>query len=317
MENLLLIMPFFMGYQNMLQRTLQLRYNVTIVDGEKYDLQILEKYRNCSTVRWGMRKLFDWIKEKDQKNATEFSIKDVLYKTNELNDYYKVVLCINGAYVPNKVYEIIKANNPRARYIYYAWDDVKNLFKTSHINFFDEKYSYNINDCKRWRFSYLPMFVAEDEIEGHAVKDEYDISYIASAHSDRIEIANKLYEKYGKKYRLFIYLYNPQKTNEKFCHPSALLYEEYLNIMRKSKVIIDVPHISQTGPTTRIFDALLTKTKVITTNPYIKDYPVYSRNISIVDRKKMILDDEFIKRPYIETGHHPLTVSKWLERIGV
>lgn len=317
MENLLLIMPFFMGYQNMLQRTLQFRYNVTIVDSEKYDLQILEKYRNCSTVRWGMRKLFYWIKEKDQKNATEFSIKDVLYKTNEINDYYKVVLCINGAYVPNKVYEIIKANNPRARYIYYTWDDLKNLFKTSHIKFFDEKYSYNINDCKRRRFSYLPIFVAEDEIEGHAVKDEYDISFIASAHSDRIDIANKLYEKYGKKYRLFIYLYSPQKINEKFCHSSALSYEEYLNIMRKSKVIIDVPHISQTGPTTRIFDALLTKTKVITTNSYIKDYPVYSNNISIVDRKKMIFDDEFIKRPYIETDYHPLTVSKWLKRIGV
>lgn len=317
MENLLLIMPFFMGYQNMLQRTLQLRYNVTIVDSEKYDLQVLEKYRTCSTVRWGMRKLFYWIKEKDQKNATEFSMKDVLYKTNEINDYYKVVLCINGAYVPNKVYEIIKANNPRARYIYYTWDDLNNLFKTSHIKFFDEKYSYNINDCKRKRFSYLPMFVAEDEVEGHAVKDEYDISYIASAHSDRIDIANKLYEKYGEKYRLFIYLYSPQKTNEKFCHSSALSYEEYMNIMRKSKVIVDVPHISQTGPTTRLFDALLTKTKVITTNSYIKDYPVYSSNISIVDRRKLILDDEFIKRPYIETDYHPLTVSKWLKRIGV
>ena len=316
-KNLLLIMPFFMGYHNMLNTVLQLKYNVTLVNSELYDQDVLKTYYNCHTIRWGFRKCFPFIKKKEQENATKAFVDDFLMHIQKQKDYYQVVLCVNGAYISSKVYETIKRNNPKARYIYYAWDDLKNLFKTFHIKFFDEKYSYNINDCKRKRFSYLPMFVAEDEVEGHAVKDEYDISYIASAHSDRIDIANKLYEKYGEKYRLFIYLYSPQKTNEKFCHSSALSYEEYMNIMRKSKVILDVPHISQTGPTTRLFDALLTKTKVITTNSYIKDYPVYSSNISIVDRRKLILDDEFIKRPYIETDYHPLTVSKWLKRIGV
>lgn len=59
------------------------------------------------------------------------------------------------------------------------------------------------------------MFV-QNEIIGHEPEDLYDILFIGSAHSDRQKIADELYSKYGKEYRLFIYLYDPTHTNRQF-----------------------------------------------------------------------------------------------------
>ena len=219
-------------------------------------------------------------------------------------------------FLSDKFYQVVKERNPQARFIYYAWDDVKNLIKQSHIKFFNEKFAYNISECKKYNFSYCPMFV-QNEIVGHDSKDLYDILFIGSAHSDRQKIADELYSKYGKEYRLFIYLYDPTHTNGQFCHDQPLTYEKYIEYMRKSKVLIDVPQSTQEGPTTRSFDALLTKTKVVTVNPFIKEYPIYSDNILIVDRNNIVIDDAFINKPYIETGYQALAIPEWLKKFDL
>lgn len=316
MEKLLLIMPFFMGYEASIRRILQKKYKVTLVNSEQFDSEILEKYLKCSKFHWGIRHLVRIIREMDQEKAMH-SYGDCILKQIDLyQDAYNVILCINGAFLPNSFYRTIKKNNHEARFIYYAWDDLKNLFKTSHISLFDERYAYNITECQQYNMKYLPMFV-QSECQGHANKDCYDIAYIASAHSDRIKIATQLSERYQKKYKLFIYLYDPNHTNQKFCYQKPMEYEKYLEVMRNSAAVLDVPHISQKGPTTRVFDALLTKTKAITTNENIKLYPVYSENISIVSRDKIIIDENFMKQKYIETGYKALTIPEWLEKIGL
>lgn len=316
LERLLLLMPSFMGYEKSLQNQLKKKYEVTWLNCDQYDKEILKEYKKCSKFRWMLRKTSWAIKEHDQERAETKYLMQTLEKVNTEKDYYSIVFCINGSFLSNGFYQVIKERNPRARFIYYAWDDVKNLIKQSHIKFFDEKFAYNISECKKYDFSYCPMFV-QNEIVGHNPEDLYDILFIGSAHSDRQKIADELYSKYGKKYRLFIYLYDPTHTNGQFCHDQPLTYEKYIEYMRKSKALIDVPQSTQEGPTTRSFDALLTKTKVITVNPYINAYPIYSDNILIVDRNNIVIDDAFIEKPYVETGYQALTIPKWLKKFNL
>ena len=216
----------------------------------------------------------------------------------------------------DEFYQVLKELNPRARFIYYAWDDVKNLIKQTHISFFDEIFAYNISECQKYDFIYCPMFVQNEEI-GHAAVDVYDILFIGSAHSDRQRIADDLYSKYRRKYRLFIYLYDPMNTKGQFCLDQPLSYEKYMEYMRKSKAILDVPQSTQEGPTTRSFDALITKTKVITVNPYMKKYPIYSDNILIVDRNNIMIDEKFMAEPYSETEYRALTIPEWLKNLNL
>lgn len=316
MDDLLLLMPKFMNYEQCIIGALQKEYRVTWINCDEHDTAILSDYKNCSKFHWGIRHLSKTIKERDQENAEKKYLKNALNQLDLTVNKYTVVFSINGSFLSDTFYKMLKELNPKARYIYYAWDDIKNLIKQSHIKFFDEKYSYNISECKKYNFSYCPMFV-QNETVGHDSESLYDILFIGSAHSDRQKIADELYLKYGKKYRLFIYLYDPMHTNGQFCHDQPLSYEKYIDYMRLSKTLLDIPHSTQEGPTTRSFDALLTKTKVITVNPCIKEYPIYSENILVVDRNNIVIDDAFINKPYIETGYQALTVSEWLKNFDL
>ena len=313
MERLLLLMPQFMGYEKSLLEKLQEEYEVTWINCDQYDKQILKEYKRCGKIRWVLRNNFLKLKEHDQEKAENKFLEKELKQIITERDYYSVVFCINGSFLSDGFYSVLKEKNPNARFIYYAWDDVKNLIKQSHIKFFNERYAYNIQECEKYNFVYLPMFVQLEE-KGHAEKDDYDIVFIGSAHSDRQKIADDLNAKYGNKYRLFIYLYDPNHTNGQFCYDTPLSYEQYIEYMRKAKAILDVPQSTQEGPTTRSFDALLTKTKVITVNQHMMEYPIYSDNMLIVDRNNILIDDKFIKQPYQETEYEPLTISQWLQK---
>lgn len=316
MKKLLLLMPAFMGYEKSLKAQLEKEYDVTWLNCDQYDKQILDEYRKCSKFRWILRNVSSLIKKHDQEKAEVKYLTQTLEKINTARNYYSVVFCINGSFLSDEFYKVIKERNPQAQFIYYAWDDIKNLIKQSHIKFFGKRFSYNISECKKYNFSYCPMFV-QNEIAGHATNDLYDILFIGSAHSDRQRIANELYTKYKDKYRMFIYLYDPNHTNREFCHEHPLSYEKYIEYMRISKAILDVPQSTQKGPTTRSFDALLTKTKVITVNSHIKKYPIYSDNILIINRSSISIDESFIEKPYIETGYQALIIPEWIKKFNL
>ena len=101
-----------------------------------------------------------------------------------------------------------------------------NLIKKNHIRYFDEVYSYNIIECKKNKWNYLPVFVQESGI-GHSKEDKYDILFIGSLNDDRRKIADDLYERYSSSYRLFIYLYDKKNVGGRFCHNSPLTNKKY------------------------------------------------------------------------------------------
>lgn len=316
MSRVLLIVPYFMGYENKIKNVLQFKYEVDMINDECFGHIMREKYLGCCKFRWWIRHFFRAVAEYDQEKAERVYLDALLSQIHIDDDAYDFVFAINGAYIPNDFYRFIKKKNPKARFVYYAWDDINNLIKTSHIKLFDETYAYNIDDCRKYNAVYLPMFVQSEKV-GHNPVEQYDLAFIASAHSDRKKVAAELDKRYGKKYRLFIHLFDAMDSGEKFCSNKGIDYEDYLDIMRKSKAVLDVPHIKQKGPTTRAFDALLTKTKVITVNSHMKEYPVYSENIWITDRKNIEINEDFINSPYIENPYEPLTISQWLKKIGL
>ena len=144
---------------------------------------------------------------------------------------------------------------------------------------------------------------------------EYDIAVIGTAHPDRVELAKKIYKKYREDYNIYIFLYHPTKKIEFFGHNTPLSFKEYIEILSKSKAVMDLPFLNQMGPTTRPFDALSTNTKVITTNKEISKYPIYSENILIIDRDNPVIDATFINSPYIKTGKKYLGVDDWVRKI--
>ena len=182
---------------------------------------------------------------------------------------------------------------------------LKRGYKVGNCDGYDLR--YRVRKCGISQSNYVKQYVLRKYLYKHRdiilQVDEEDI--LLYLNSDKFEEA------------CLAYLYDPSNSGDQFCQDTPLNYKQYLNVMRKSKAMLDVPHPEQEGPTTRSFDALLTKTKVITVNPHIKEYPIYSENIMIVDRDNIVIDDAFIKKPYIETGYQALTISDWLKKFNL
>lgn len=309
----LVLMPIFMDYDKSIFDELDKTYDVTLYDNEQ-DLYEINNFIQKSFFLRFLRLFFLCIKKTDIFNEyieKKYADKNIAILTGKK---YDEILCINGHLLSDKVYYELKKNNPDTNMRLYLWDDLKNLRKDTHLKYFDVVCSFNIDECKKYGFKYVPMFTQHKWI-GHAKHDKYDLALIGTAHPDRIKLAKDIYTKYHDKYKIFIYFYHPDYKPDFFGHTEPLKYEEYLNILQESHAVLDLPFEKQTGLTTRPFDALLTNTKVITTNKYIVDYPVHSENIYIIDRKNPIISDDFMKSDYVINDKHAMSVKEWIDTI--
>lgn len=310
---ILIMMPSFMGYDESLLKELRKYYEVDFVDNEAVGRKINKDIENSVFLRI-IRKLLK------KRTLKELFLESLIRKHENIltavtiHDY-DVVICINGHFVSNRFYKKIRNNNPNAQMILYFWDDLNNILKLKHMRYFKNIYSYNIDDCLKYNMKYLPMYVQNDEYNCNPIKKEYDIAIIGTAHPNRLKIAEEIYTKYKEKFNIFVYMYHPTSKIGFFGHNKPLSYNEYMNVLLKSRAVVDLPSKEQKGPTTRFFDAVLTKTKVITVNENITKYPIYSDNILIIDEKELNISEVFIEGEYIDTDHKVYNPNKWINSI--
>ena len=73
-----------------------------------------------------------------------------------------------------------------ATFILYLWDSVSNIEGINSIlNYFDKVFSFDRDDVQNYKFIYRPTFYRPEIQNIHGYR-EYDISFLGSAHSDRI-----------------------------------------------------------------------------------------------------------------------------------
>ena len=80
-----------------------------------------------------------------------------------------------------------------------------------------------------------------------------------------------------------------------------LSYTNYINEMKKGKILLDVVQNGQTGLTIRIMESLFFQKKIITNNKSVLNYDFYNpNNILIFDKSKTNITDvvNFISKPY-------------------
>lgn len=311
----LLMMPEFMGYNDAIFQELKKRGECKFVNNEKnFCIR-----NNIKTLYIRARRHFS--RSQDLINKYSYRLLSECIddgNDNEIKEEYNYIICVNGHRYPDPFYKRIKENNPDAKFVLYLWDDVNNLISIEHKKYFDKIYSYNLDDCKKYSFSYVPMFV-RSQYCGHIMK-KYDVSLICTLHASRLEFIKNFYKKYLGTYKMFIYLYNPLNYEvpdyiKPFVYDKPIEYQKYINILQSSKSTLDLPNLRQTGPTTRFFDCLLTDTKVITTNNNIYNYPVYSDNILVIDRYDPIIDTDFIRSEYKTINYKPLDVKDWVDEL--
>ena len=263
-------------------------------------------------------------KKKIKENKRKVYFETILEK--EKKNRYDIVFIIKGSSISNFFYEKMKKINSDAKWVSYQWDDIENCKEFLNFSgYFDKIFTYSLEDSKKYGFIYKPFFFSYKKDN---LKKEFDVSFIGTAHSDRLEIVNKILpqlksNKIKSYFRVYIskekylkkLLWLKKEKNIYITEPKP--YKEVIEIFSKSKVILEIQHPKQKTITTRSIEALGTKTKVITTVEDIKNQDFYSEdNFFVIDRKNPSIPINWINKPFKETSEKVLEKYELKNWIG-
>ena len=89
--------------------------------------------------------------------------------------------------------------------------------------------------------------------------------------------------------------------------------------MARSRVIVDIEHIQQSGLTMRTFEAIGARKKLATTNTHIANYDFFSPdNICIMNRDAPIIPPDFICSPHDNSNDdlvEKYSLTHWIEKV--
>ncbi|HYH03948.1 MAG TPA: hypothetical protein VEC37_12655 [Bacillota bacterium] len=257
------------------------------------------------------------------------------------NKNYDLVFVINCKVFSPSMVERLKRVHRNAKFVLYLWDSIANYPHTEAlISCFDKAFSFDSEDCRKHdKMIFLPLFYSDNyrklSDEARTNDYQYDISIICTAHPKRYEFLKKLipfFKTNHMKYYMYMYLgsrllflYNKMFQKE-FKHAKLREFEftplgesQVLDVVKKSKIILDIQHHLQTGLTMRTIETLGAKRKLITTNENIKNYDFYHpNNIFLMDESNYESVKEFMKLDYVEIKkeiYAKYSLVNWVKQI--
>jgi len=294
----------------------------------------------------------------DERPSNDFFIKGLIRVNANLirlriEQYYKTeiaridkeakidyVLLISPEAVNEVILMMIQNRFRNAEMILYMWDAIRNKTGTNNIKilpFFDRILSFDKEDCTafpRMKFRplfFLPEFSALPKNENPL----YDISFIGTIHSDRYAVCSKAKEiATSLSLNVFFYMYLHDKKlywYSKFMNPKMkgsnisdfyfmpLPMQKVLDVIGKSRCLMDIQHPFQTGLTIRTIETLGARRKLLTTNSKIKDYDFYSEsNVFCFDRDHVDFSRDFFIKPgqVVDTDiYGRYSINGWIKDI--
>ena len=325
-KKILFIAPSFFGY-----------YKEIIKELEMYNCEV--DYFCDAPSNTNISKALSRVNKKLIKSSMNKYFKGKIMPSVEEKEYDCVFLIVGMtfSFFPEMIKEI-KEKCKNAIFVMYQWDGEENISFVKGIHeYFDNIYTFDRIDCEKNKiYSFLPLFYTRNYEEvGRKETDkefEYDVSYIGTAHPQKLlmvnEMSNKLKDILKKQY---IYHYMPSKL--KFLY-HKLTSKEYKNvklsdlklekvpldkmmeIFEKSKCIFDAPQQGQNGLTIRTIECLGAKRKLITTNKDIKNYDFYNENNIYVYDGEVDVGSKFFKTNFEELPkevYEKYSLRNWLK----
>lgn len=231
-------------------------------------------------------------------------------------DSFDEVIVIKGEALHTEAVKLLRAAFPRARCTYYNWDSLRNYpHLTGILSLFDACFSFDAEDCESIEeLAHLPLFYTDEYRDLPSAEPRYDLFAVASLHSDRYEVIQRVIRQCPAATRAFTYFFYPSKIaliGKKILEPSfatppvreiqwtPLAKDTMIDGLVHSRAVIDVQHPRQTGLTMRTIEMVGANKKLITTNPLVKTYDFYHpNNILVIDRTRPEIPSAFFETDY-------------------
>lgn len=206
--------------------------------------------------------------------------------------------------------------------IHWYWNPVVDDIKPEKIRGYDCKiFSFDLEDCRNYGMNYIHTYyfstikLPENEII-------YDI-YFIGADKGRIHKLlelRKIFEEHKLITKFHITKSSGSKNVGDYMFQSKISYAEVLEDISKSRAILDIVQIGQTGISQRPMESLFFKKKLITNDFNICKYDFYNNNnIFILGKDDINELRAFIKSPYVDISKkivEKYDFGNWVKCIG-
>lgn len=278
-----------------------------------YDYYYFFKYINCPN----LEKMYN---DYEEYKLTSF-LKKLIFKFKIpiysifLGKWKKNIRKYNTVIIFDSVYSkvitrYIKKKNENIKVILYLWNRItQEKIKFLQDKNVDEFWTFDIEDSKKYKLQYNQQFYT-NEIKLSNNEYKYDALFLGRPKERKNEILQIKKKLEDNKIKTNIVMIEKQKD--------YVNYDNYLNILSKSRSVIDVTNSNQIGLTLRPLEALFFRKKLITNNKDIINYDFYnSDNIFIIGIDDESKIREFINKPYKDISQEIIDYydyKSWLER---
>ena len=243
--------------------------------------ELFKKYGNACTIYPEFNDLMKGIRMLHQKYLP---IKNSIWYTEEFkqlgNNENVVIIFDSILSVPAA--NFLRTHFPQLRIIYWFWNHINDNRILTGLQEGIEKWSYDIEDCKKYDLRYNTQFYFKELIRDVSSTDTiWDFCFIGGEKGRiaTIEKCRDLIEKAGYSSN-FIIVSDDRKKREK----QLLPYSSIVDIIQKSRCIVDIVSPTQKGLTLRPLEALYHRKKLLTNFEEIKHQDFFApENICVIN----------------------------------
>ncbi|WP_313002041.1 hypothetical protein [Chryseobacterium gleum] len=293
-KKITLIYPFAYGYLDFVVQELSFHPNIVVTDIKTDTIKY--KYPNIFVKVWnGITKLFGSNIKKKYFNQ------QILNRIKEKQD---IIFVIRPDMLDDSLLKQLKNNTET--FTAYLYDSCKKFPRQLEIaHFFDEIYSYEQEDIKKYNFIETSNFIYDETLEHEEIK--YDIFNVSSYDSriDEINAVSAALAEGGLNIYFVLFWYQKLEYPHLISTTRYLSLDETKKLIAQSKAMIDIQRKDQKGLSFRTFESLGYRKKLITTNTAVQEYEFYHpNNILIIDSSRLNTDE--IKN-FLELEYKPIS----------
>ena len=240
-------------------------------------------------------------------------------------DEYNRVIIFEGAY-SNEIGRILrnKKFEKGVFVIYWNYTDRTPSKQWDMLNVIEKYikvYTFNKTDCEKYNLFFNPTFYEPYHYFDFSADVQYDIMFSGMIKHDRVNLLEGILKYiHAENYKVLIDIWGTGGGRTEYfeIQERQTPYMEYLKMIEKSRIMLDLRDIIEDGLSLRALEAMFYHKKIITNSPYIKEESFYCKNnIFILGEDDVNSLEEFIYSPFdtsIDSSLVTYRLETWIER---
>lgn len=214
-----------------------------------------------------------------RKKLSKFNRSTKYFYSNWFKNIHEYEIIIIHANVINRtVPNVLRKNGFKGRIIYWYWNPVINSISPNKINRDNcELWSFDKEDCKTYDMRYNSTYYFNFKPNNDFIS-EYDMFFIGRDKGRYKEIRAFEHEMNDLGYKTNFMIIRDSTSMEDGIYSDLLPYTKVVELVKKSKCIVEFLQSGQTGLSLRVMEALFFQKKIITNNNALRNEKFYNNN---------------------------------------